>query len=444
MAHIACITNGLTGLLLASFEAVRRLRVDGHRITYLAPPFVRDAVWREGLAYKELPAFDADAAVDMHRLAGDLEALGADLALIDTELPEVVLASQAAGLKTVLLNTWMSIWKHPGLPPLHRPILPGRGLSGSSMGLALAWRRHWTMRRLKHAARYLRHGRSYRVARLRTYAGEIGFPHASEFDFDHWLLPFSFRTLPILVLHALAFDFAHAPRDHVHYVGPMVNPNRTEPPLKSDDEAIINAVLERRRANKTRLVFGGFGSCFIADPDFLKRLFVAFVERPEWELVVPLGDKIADVDLSARPDNVHVVSWAPQLVLLEQADAAIVHGGINTIDECIHFETPMLAYSGGLTDMPGNVARLVHHGLGDEGDRKGDTPHRIAERLDRLMVDQQLRDRLKTQRAAAEIYMQERVLERTVERFLTGDLVGSAEPITSSRGALRQDARSRL
>ncbi|MEM7044541.1 MAG: nucleotide disphospho-sugar-binding domain-containing protein [Pseudomonadota bacterium] len=444
MAHMACITNGLTGLLFASFEMARRLRADGHQITSIAPSIAKDAVIREGLPYQEIPEVPANGGSDinMDRLAERLDALSPDLALIDTELPEVVLAAQAAGLKTVLLNTWMSIWQHPGLPPLHRSIQPGVGWRGSSLGMDLAWARHRTTRRLKHVIRRLWHGRRYRVAQLRTYGSSIGFPHEQEFDFDHWLLPFSFRTLPILTLHAHEFEFPHTPRAHVHYVGPMVNSDRVEAPSKPSDQAIIDEVLAKRRDGTTKLVFGGFGSHFIADADLLNRVFEAFAGRSDWELVVPLGSKVADLDMSAKPANVHVVSWAPQLALLKQADAAIVHGGINTIDECIHFETPMLACSGGMTDMPGNIARLVHHGLGVACDAGSEGPEAIAKILDRLMTDPTVSSSLKTQRSAAERYVKERVLEQTIDRFLDGDLAASAAPLKTSASACRRDVAS--
>ena len=37
MAHILCMTTGLTGILNASFEVVRRLEKRGHRLTYACP-----------------------------------------------------------------------------------------------------------------------------------------------------------------------------------------------------------------------------------------------------------------------------------------------------------------------------------------------------------------------------------------------------------------------
>ncbi|MGI9501408.1 MAG: glycosyltransferase [Geminicoccaceae bacterium] len=441
---MTCITNGLSGLLFASFEMLRRLAGDGHQITYMAPASAKDAVLGEGMPFEELPDFETDAETAMSSLAARLKALEPDLVLIDTELPEAVLSSHAAGLNTVLLSTWMSIWKHPGLPPLHLPIQPGVGFLGSKLGMNLAWLWHLKTRRLMDALRQLRHGRRYRVAAMRAFAREIGFPHRKEFDFDNWLLPFSFRTLPILVLHAEAFEFPHTPRDHVHYVGPMVNPARAERPSDLDDQARIDESLARQEEGRSRLVFGGFGASVTADSALLETIFKAFAGRPDWELVVPLGDRKPAIEKLAPPANVHVVSWASQLTLLKRADAAIVHGGINTIDECIHFGTPMLAYSGGIIDMHGNVARIVHHGIGAEGDGHRDRPEVIAERLDRLISDPNVKAQLRKQRAAADRYIDERVLERTIDRFLNGDLGRSTKPLTSARAALPRAAASML
>ncbi len=445
MAHIAFITNGLTGLLFASFEMVRRLRAHGHHITYWAPELARDAVIREGLPFHAIPDFQAKGVTesDMDQIAENLDTHSPDLALIDTELPEVVLAAQAACLQTVLLNTWMSIWQHPGLPPLHRSIQPGVGWHGSSIGVNLAWTRHRLTRRMKHIVRRCWHGRKYRVTRLRAYSNKIGFPHTKEFDFDNWLLPFSFRSLPILTLHAHELDFPHTPRDHVHYVGPMVNPNRQESPSHATDLAIVEAVLSRRQSSNTRLIYGGFGSHFIADDRLLSALFSAFSEQREWELIAPLGDRVSSIDVSKKPANVHLVTWAPQLALLQHADAAIIHGGINTIDECIHYKTPMLACSGGMTDMPGNIARVVHHRLGLSYDVHRDSPEAVTKSLDRVMTDPDIKESLKAQQSAAERYAKDKVLECIIDGFLEGDLASSAGVLTLSRSASPQAAASR-
>ena len=37
MAHVLCLTTGLTGILHASFEVVRRLEAWGHHVTYACP-----------------------------------------------------------------------------------------------------------------------------------------------------------------------------------------------------------------------------------------------------------------------------------------------------------------------------------------------------------------------------------------------------------------------
>jgi UDP:flavonoid glycosyltransferase YjiC (YdhE family) len=432
MAHIVCMTNGLAGLLLASFEMVRRLRIEGHSITYMAPSSAETAATEEGLRFEQLPDLRGASEADLDTFAERLAGLRPDLALIDTELPEAVLASQAAGLKTVLLNTWMSIWKHPGLPPLHRPIRPGIGFFGTKVGIELAWYRHLMTRRLMDTLREWKQSRSYHVAGMRAYARKIGFPYRQEFDFDNWLLPFSFKSMPIMVLHAQEFEFSHQPRTHVHYVGPMVNPDRIDSRCDPDDQARIDTILTRRQMRQSRLVFGGFGSFFTADKDLLHRVFEAFARRPDWDLVLPLGKRRKEFETETLPLNVHVFEWAPQLSLLRHADAAIVHGGINTIDECIHFKTPMLAYSGGITDMPGNIARLVHHRLGFEGDSRHDTTGQIIERLDHLMSDRHVAKSLEEHQAAAHHYRRAHVLERLIDRFLEGDLAMSAAPLTST------------
>jgi zeaxanthin glucosyltransferase len=81
------------------------------------------------------------------------------------------------------------------------------------------------------------------------------------------------------------------------------------------------------------------------------------------QLVISLGGASLD-SLPALPGNPIVVSYAPQLALLERAAVAITHAGMNTALECLTHAVPMVAIP--ITnDQPGIAARIVWIGAGE-------------------------------------------------------------------------------
>ena len=144
MAHIACITTGLTGMLNASFELVARLQKAGHQVTYLCPWEVESAVKAQGFAYIQLPKvnfnpgpkptsklekywkspskFSKDiqkgiSNLNMEPYTQVLLDLNPDLVILDMELHEHIMTTYGLNIPMVLLSQWFSVWKRPNLPP---------------------------------------------------------------------------------------------------------------------------------------------------------------------------------------------------------------------------------------------------------------------------------------------------------------------------------------
>jgi zeaxanthin glucosyltransferase len=81
------------------------------------------------------------------------------------------------------------------------------------------------------------------------------------------------------------------------------------------------------------------------------------------QLVISLGGASLET-LPVLPGNPIVVSYAPQLALLERAAAAITHAGMNTALECLTYGVPMVAIP--ITnDQPGVAARIAWAGVGE-------------------------------------------------------------------------------
>ncbi|MBX2855164.1 MAG: glycosyltransferase [Rhodobacteraceae bacterium] len=436
MANILCITNGLSGLLFASFEVARRLEETGHSVTCVAPAAVKKIVEDQGFRFEALPeslldAFEAEdasrslsariltyqrrrraalTAIQESRAVKALHSLSPDLVLVDIELPEIALAARSLSIPTALLVTWMSIWRSANVPPLHLPVRPEH--SGES-GVQKAWRRYLLRKRAGAWRRCATQTGFDHISQLRRFSRQVGVP-LSELNLNQWLKPATFHTTPSLVLNAFSFEFPHVPPPQVTYVGPMIYEARREAEIEPVDVARLHDVMKQTQGSAKRLILGAFGAQFTARRSFVERLLASFAMRPDWEMVLALGQ----YDGPSPPSNVHIFKWLPQLQVLAEADLAIIHGGINTINECIRFCVPMLAFSGGMTDMDGNIARLLHHGIGAAGNPISDTPEELVERIEAILQDAEVRQNVNQMHQAIERERNAGTLEQQVERLL--------------------------
>ena len=445
MANILCVTNGLAGILFSSLELVRRLSNAGHRVVYASFSSARLAVEACGLELLELPKSEVEEFLRRDRERGwiwrglrtaerreqALESLrvrgfadtvretAADLLLIDGEMHEHVISASASGVPIALLNTFSSIWKRPGLPPPHHLVRPGRGLSGSRVGLGLLWELLRLRKRLRALRLRLACAGCDRLSLLRRLAVEAGFDFRGETDFGQWLIPFTYRRLPVLSLHAREFEFPHQPPDHVHYVGPMVSRRRPEPPPGDRVAAELEETYRRAATENGKLIYAGFGSFSSTDRSVLRQLVEAVRGHPDWQLVASVGEELAPSALGELPANVATYPWVPQPEVLQHAHVAVVHGGINTIDECVLAGVPMLVYCAFETDMAGNTARVEHHGIGIAGDPRHDSAESVRSHLERLSSEPGFARRLGALRASYLAYEENGIAESVVESLLS-------------------------
>jgi UDP:flavonoid glycosyltransferase YjiC (YdhE family) len=419
MAKILLVPGAFPSVLYPSVELARRLASDGHEVILAGLPAVASAARAladhhglgflalEGSLLREFLAVDAgkgrirrlfafrrrrreaQTALNVEEFRRTLVELSPDLLLADVELHEQILVAAGAGVKTALLNPFASIWRRPGLPPSHCFVCPGIGWRGSRWGLGLLWLAARLRKRGRAWRQKLRHVGCDRLSLLRRLARDQGFDFHRGTDDSQWLIPFTYRYLPVLSLHAREFEFPHEPPPRVTYAGPMVLEKRMDRSLPPEDRARLDAILARHRPSREtgrkRLIYAAFGSVFSTDGDFLRRLSAAVAEEEDWELVLSLSGRDAGDSSGLLPEslpkplleNVHRFDWLPQLEVLEHADAAVTHGGINTLDECVLAGVPILVYCGHETDMAGNTARVVHHGIGIAGDRRKDSAQTI-------------------------------------------------------------------
>ena len=294
MARLLCLSSELSGPLFSTTELARRLARAGHELTFASAPEARHTVVAQGLDFVSLAPshigefLARDRRKNVFQRWGNvaarrrraIELLGLDelpdlirrvdpeLLLIDGEKHEHILAATASGRPIALLNSFASIWRRPGLPPTHRLARPGVGWKGSRLGIWLLWK-ELRLRKLRTAYRhFLDRAGCDRLSLLRHLAAENGFDLRREADFDQWLIPFTYRRLPVLSLHAREFEFPHQPPGHVTYIGPQLLQNRGRSRLSTAERETLGARFRQRGRGERKLIFAGFGSFFTTDRRF--------------------------------------------------------------------------------------------------------------------------------------------------------------------------------
>lgn len=450
MANIVCITTGLTGILHASFELMDRLEAAGHQVICASPENVGVKVQAQGFRYEQLPPLNLDPEPKLPKFSGPLRkvkrwwyklnhrqarrkqalhtiglpeireklaSFSADLLLIDIELHEYIFVAASAEMPFVLLSQWFSLWKRPGLPYLLHDTIPGEGWKGHDLALALSWQRvRWQRKWMFAKKNWMSVGTDRRSTLLQA-ADQLGFSRRMIRD-NYWPGPFTYRELPVISMTAWEMEFPHNKPQQLTYVGPMVFSGRKEIPLNAVDQKRMDQLLERPRQKDEALIYCSVSSLKSGDRQFLNKVCHAVAKEPKWTLILGMGGLIELDQLENIAENIHPFSWVPQLKVLEQANCSINHGGIHTINECIHYQVPMLVYSGKRSDQNGCAARVTYHELGLCGDKDRDSVEDIHRKIRQVLNSDLYRFRVERMHQRFQAYRAEKKLEKTVDKFL--------------------------
>lgn len=449
MAKIICITSGLKGILHASFELVNRLQKVGHEVSCASPQEVGDYVSMQGFKYMQLapvnhfPAPAIPTYTGMfkrfrrlghklwnmrHRQVTAVSNLGmdvfrdflkkekADLLIIDVELHEHIMTAVVSEQPILLLSQWFSLWNRKGLPPITTTMMPGKGQEGGEGNIASAWKEIQSSRHKMFQKKRMLSLGTDRRSTLINYAKQIGF----SLDFikeNYWPGPFVYDKFPVISMTAEALEFPHDIRPNSFYVGPMVSANRVE---RIDNALLLKlqSILKEKEEKNKALIYASVSSYKKGDTDFLKKLIQAVGTRTDWMMIIGLGGKLQSDFTENIPANVFTFSWVPQLKVLEQADCSINHGGIHTINECIHFQVPMLVYSGNKSDQNGCAARVAYHEIGIMADKDTDSIEAIRNNIINILGETKYTDKIKKVHQLYEANRSEKRLEKIVDQFL--------------------------
>ncbi|MEU6989475.1 macrolide family glycosyltransferase [Streptomyces sp. NPDC046465] len=355
-AHIAMIGVPMVSHVLPTLEVIRELVARGHRVTYANDPATaglieptgaelvpydstlpfRDNIWPEDPI--EASALFLDEAVALlPRLHAAYDGDPADLYLYDIGAYVARALAEAQGRPLVQLSPTFVAW----------------GSYQEDVGAAVA--------QLP--------GADVLEARFKEWLAGSGATTLDVGEFSG-VPPRALATIPrAMQPHADTVD-----ADRVDFVGPCFG-----------DRARKESWARPEGAEKVLLV--SLGSAYTVQPEFYRSCVAAFGDLPGWHVVLQIGKHVDPAELGADlPANVEVCSWAPQLAILEQADAFVTHAGMGSSSEGLFCGVPMIAVPQG-AEQPMNADRLVELGVARRVDTGAATADVLRDALLALTSD---------------------------------------------------------
>lgn len=122
--------------------------------------------------------------------------------------------------------------------------------------------------------------------------------------------------------------------DSYKFVGPSVTPSVTTPTATSTD-------FPWAALGDQPLIYISMGTMYNAEAEFYHTCFAAFADSP-CQVVLSIGQRIAEDQLRQAPANFIVRRHVPQLEILQRAALFITHGGMNSANEGILYHVPMI------------------------------------------------------------------------------------------------------
>ena len=355
--HLGLVCPEMAGHFNASLSLAQEVARRGHSVTVITSPCVREKVERAGLGFapvgvKEeaegvvrkrldrLAKLRGSAALfytgvllakASHVLFRDLPAIldheDFDGLILDQVCPAAAVLSERRGLPYVVICNALPVHYDPVCPPPPTLWKYREDLLGRVRNRLLGWTLPPVYNLLTGATRV-----GVSPLMLCFEEPRHGLAHIAQqpafFDFPRKGLPAYF-----------------------HYSGPWHEPSRDR-----------SVEFPWEWLDGRPLVYGSMGTIQNGIEQVYRAMADA-VRELDVQLVIALGgvDRKLDIEL---PPNVLVVPFAPQLLLLERATAAITHAGYNTAIECLAQGVPMVCLPV-TNDQPGVARRVEWLGAGE-------------------------------------------------------------------------------
>ncbi|MCI2416557.1 glycosyl transferase [Saccharopolyspora sp. K220] len=166
--------------------------------------------------------------------------------------------------------------------------------------------------------------------------------------------------------------------DRFRFIGPLLGDRAEQPWQPRDPHA--------------PLLFISLGTAFNDRPEFYQKCFAAFADSP-WQVAMATGQRTDTDALGPIPANFDVRASFPQPAVLRHATVFCSHTGMNSTMEALHFAVPLVAVPQ-MPEQAANAARVEELGLGQRLDANAVTAEELRSTVEQVAADEQTRANL--------------------------------------------------
>lgn len=397
MQNIVIIPHPYWGPVNGSLKLSRTLKEGGYNIIYIIPPEFNNFILQQGFEafiYAVPPAQKKGDFIQgliksylnlrkrnvlLETYANQLiNAFKPILILIDSDVPRYAAVLQKH-VKLIMYSITPSNDRESNIPPYFSKYIPENTFL-SRLYVNLIWN-IWYIRKKLYFLRYELLSLGYFDFNLRKYYSKHGLDIQS-LNFDR-VWPVGFKNIPELMLYPAQFDFNKDNKSSTKYhLSSMVDLHRKEEEgFEWEKIHPAQYVILCSMGTLAGFYYPGIHK-------FFDLLIQVVSSRKDITLILTIGQVNYPLDKRIF-DNIHIYSKVPLLKVLEKCDLFINHAGMNSVQESILKNVPLLLFPlSKQNDQNGIAARCVFHGIGKRGDIRRVSAKKLMSHINEILTDQ--------------------------------------------------------
>lgn len=396
----------------ATYKLAQALKMRNHRVIYIGHESFRDTIARQGFEFYNHTIFPPREKApkgniikqiiyrykttkrnEEYYLKGlSLEEVNKkfkpDLYILDVSLNFLFPILLEKKIKFIIYNTKVNLNKTHLIPPVTSPLIPKNNI-WSMIRIELSWQYRFLKKQLLMIySKLICFGASNPVM-IRKYLKRNNVDPKKILDTKR-VGHFGIRIAPEIIFSLQEFDFGNRIEKNQLYMCPCVNLSRDESSANfSLFETLQKSDIEGRFDKIVYCSFGSYDSKYrLTRIQFLVNLINIFLRKNNYLLIVSTGSDIHPRWFKLEAPNIYLYQKVPQLEVLSKCDMMINQGGMQSVQECILKQVPMLVYPlNPDLDQEGNAARVLYHGLGLRGNIRKDNEAQIEEKIEKILND---------------------------------------------------------
>ncbi|MCG8697313.1 MAG: hypothetical protein MI922_04610, partial [Bacteroidales bacterium] len=312
----------------------------------------------------------------------EIKLLNPSLVVIDSPLTRFSLSIDRLQVPYVIIESMVSLNKERNVPPLNSFYVPNSSIL-SELICELLWNKYYLKRFLKQKLGY------HNFPNKKYFKSITGAKKSDlkNLKFERYFHVGRKDKLEI-ILSPKAFDFDRSENEDTTYWNAISKIDRNDTLVDYVYEKEFCEIKKKMNSGKSLIYcsFGGMSHRYKNLGRFYKILISVLAEFEGAILVLSIGDYFDRFSLKTGSDNVYIYRRVPQLELLKESSLMITHGGMNTIVECIMYETPMIVFPGSKKiDQIGNSSRVLYHEIGTRADLSRITSSTLKNAIGNIM-----------------------------------------------------------